>query len=239
MNTSFLEKLKSKIPAHIKPEFGSYEELRAFHKKSELNEEYFLRQKADWLVRNSGMSDKFKSCSFESFVVSNEGQSKALAYSKRYEETFSEQLKTGKGFMFVGNAGTGKNHLASSIANNLIAKKYSVLIITISDLIKMVRDSWSKNTALSETQVMSNLASVDLLIIDEVGLQRGTDDEKLHLTKIIDKRLYSFKPTSIISNCTNSEEIKEYIGFRAYDRLKEGSLFALEFNWDSHRGSAK
>lgn len=239
MSLSLLQRMKTKVPAHISTQTVSYEDVMQWRKDAEeQNKIDFKRHSTQWLINHSGMSDRFKSCSFDNYIVDNEAQVKTLAYSKRYADTFAEQFKSGKGFMFVGNPGTGKNHLASAIANQLFASNHSVLIVTVSDLIKMIRDTWAKGSPVTESQIMDKLANVDLLIIDEIGLQKGSEDEQLHLTKIIDKRLYSFKPTSIISNCANSDDIKKYIGFRAFDRLKEGNLFVSVFDWESYRGKA-
>jgi DNA replication protein DnaC len=239
MNLSLLQRMKAKVPEHISKQAASYEDVLQWRKDAEAQQKIDFKRKATlWLINHSGMSERFKSCSFENYVVGNEDQGKALAYAKRYADTFTEQLKLGKGFMFVGNPGTGKNHLASAIANQLFTSNHSVLIVTVSDLIKMIRDTWSKSSQVTEQQIMNKLTKVDLLIIDEIGLQKGSEDEQLHLTKIIDKRLYSFKPTSIISNCANSSDIKKYIGFRTYDRLKEGNLFGVVFDWESYRGKA-
>ncbi|MDK2594409.1 ATP-binding protein [Pseudoalteromonas obscura] len=238
MNNALI-RLQQRMPSHIKPDakIQSYEDLLALRRADEKKQlEHFSQQRRDWVVRNSGMSDRFKNCTFDNYVAETDCQKKAVHYAQRYADTFQGRLTDGKGFMFIGEPGTGKNHLASAIANHIGRNFKTTLILTVSDLVGLIRQSWSKDNDLTESQVINQITSVDLLVIDEVGLQKGSEDEHLQLTKIIDKRLYSFKPTSIISNCKSVEEIKHYIGFRAYDRLKEGVLFTMHFNWDSYRG---
>ncbi len=75
---------------------------------------------------------------------------------------------------------------------------------------------------------------MDLLIIDEVGSQFGSDTEKLFIFEIIDGRYQEMKPTILISNL-DINGIKESIGERCVDRLREGGGSMIAFNWESSR----
>ena len=81
------------------------------------------------------------------------------------------------------------------------------------------------------------LCSPDLLILDEVGVQFGSDAEKLILFEIINTRYQDMKPTILISNLT-LVELGKYIGERVVDRMREGGGAILSFDWDSYRGAA-
>lgn len=74
----------------------------------------------------------------------------------------------------------------------------------------------------------------DLLIIDEVGVQFGSDAEKLILFEVINTRYESMKPTILISNLALNK-LAGFIGERVIDRMKDGGGCTLAFTWDSYR----
>ena len=75
----------------------------------------------------------------------------------------------------------------------------------------------------------------DLLVIDEVGVQFGTDTEKMILFEILNERYENLKPTILISNLS-IESLKKFTGDRVIDRMKENKGKVLIFNWNSARG---
>jgi DNA replication protein DnaC len=98
----------------------------------------------------------------------------------------------------------------------------------------MVRNTWRKDSEKTETQVLQMLASIDLLVMDEIGVQYGTDAEQVTLFDIIDKRYRDMMPTILLTNL-NAKLMREFLGDRSYDRLREGGLW-VPFDWESHRG---
>lgn len=74
----------------------------------------------------------------------------------------------------------------------------------------------------------------DLLVIDEIGVQFGTETEKMILFDILNARYEQVKPSILISNLA-IEELKTYIGERVLDRMWEGGGSILAFTWDSYR----
>lgn len=75
----------------------------------------------------------------------------------------------------------------------------------------------------------------DLLILDEVGVQHGSDTEKLILFEIINGRYEAARPTIVISNL-DAAGLEQFLGERAFDRLREGGGRLVVFDWESHRG---
>jgi DNA replication protein DnaC len=75
-------------------------------------------------------------------------------------------------------------------------------------------------------------------VLDEVGVQYGTDAEKQIAFEIINTRYENLRPTIIISNL-NAAELTTFIGERVMDRLKENGGRLLVFDWPSHRGTVR
>lgn len=85
--------------------------------------------------------------------------------------------------------------------------------------------------------MLEHYASLDLLIIDEVGVQFGSPSELAILQEVINTRYESMLPTILISNLT-LDQMKESIGERIVDRVTDGGRNRLTFGWESFRGHA-
>jgi DNA replication protein DnaC len=102
------------------------------------------------------------------------------------------------------------------------------------DAVRMIRNTWRRDSPRTETEVLDMLASVHLLVLDEVGVQYGTDAEQVSLFDIIDKRYRDMMPTILLTN-QNKAGMKAFLGDRSFDRLREGGQW-VTFDWESHRG---
>jgi len=108
---------------------------------------------------------------------------------------------------------------ASAIINELDKKLLTGSIRTISQISMQMDKARDFSTALQATDVLKSLISVDVLVIDEVGMQTGNQTEFLLLDEIMDGRYGEMKPTIIISNL-NGKMVGDLMGDRAVSRLK-------------------
>lgn len=183
----------------------------------------------------AGIPLRFKAKDFASYVAGNDKQEKALAVAMEFAQNFGDHLKKGTVAVFSGLPGTGKSHLAIAIAQTVM-KDGTALYTSAIDAVRMVRDTWRKGSERTETQVLQLLATVDLLVLDEIGVQYGTEAEQVTLFDIIDKRYRDMMPTILLTNL-NKSGVKAFLGDRSFDRLREGGIW-VTFDWDSHRGNA-
>lgn len=224
-------------PEHIQPDPPEVhrQKIRELQRRDEVIKSNEHRSRLNnALFGKSGLNAHFLSCSFENYQVERADQRKALEVAKRFVEKFVELSAVGKGFLFIGTPGTGKNHLAAAIANALMARHHSVVLLSVMDLFSRVRESYN-DRSLTEERLIAEFMRPELLIIDEIGLQRGSVDEMLWLTRIIDKRLYGHKSTGFITNL-DTAELQKVLGERAYERLLDAATVAVTFNWPSYRG---
>jgi DNA replication protein DnaC len=115
----------------------------------------------------------------------------------------------------------------------VIAKK-TCRMIRVIDLVRKIKETWSRGSDISEQQIIDQFASVDLLVLDEVGIQFGTDTEKLFMFDVIDLRYQRNLPTVLISNLA-VEDIANAVGSRVVDRLRENGGKYIAMKWDSKR----
>ena len=161
-------------------------------------------------------------------------QVKILKYCTDYAENFSDRKKTGLSFLMLGLPGTGKTHLSIGIAFEVMKNGHSSVFTTASRMLRAIKDTYHKGSEFSEMQVLATYETCDLLIIDEIGVQTGSDYEKNIIFDVINSRYENVRPTIILSNLS-IDECKLYLGERVFDRMREGGGKAFLLDWPSFR----
>lgn len=150
---------------------------------------------------------------------------KAFKIAKRYAENFKAQSPS-LVFYSPGN-GTGKTHLAACIANNILhEKRQPVLFKKARDLMLDIRRTFSDRGELTEADILDKVLSVQLLVLDDVGVDPPS--RWIHGTywTVFDRRLEWQLPVVITTNkpfeaAAGEETLADRIGAGAASRLVE------------------
>ena len=186
----------------------------------------------------TGIQPRFRGCTFENYRLTegNPEEAKALVACRGYAEQFDVNLREGRGLLLVGNLGTGKTHLASAIVQHVVREHDAwAVITTAAEICRVIRGSYGKGAGYTETDALDELASTDLLVIDEIGVQSGSDFAPGVMNDVIDRRYQRMRPTILISN-RPAAELSQFIGDRALDRMRQGGK-AIGFSWQSARAA--
>lgn len=186
------------------------------------------------LLGHSGIPKRFRERTFANFRAETEGQKRALQVSKAYAERFEDRMAHGGGLVFCGKPGTGKTHLACAIANHVIRTGRSAVFAAVIQAVRSVKETYRKDSETTERQAINALIAPDLLILDEIGVQFGSDTEKMIMFEILNGRYEEMRPTIVLSNLVQSE-LGDYLGARVIDRLQEGGGVVVAFDWESYR----
>ncbi|MNF71161.1 DNA replication protein DnaC [compost metagenome] len=199
------------------------------------------RRALNQLLVGSGITPRFRDSTLDTFVTDSDDPelakalSKARAKCQAYAERFPEHYKAGRAALLVGNIGTGKTHLASAIVQHVIREHGARAAITsAAEIIRVAKGVMRKGAQYTDRDVIEELADFDLLVIDEVGAQTGTEFERGLLHEVIDRRYQMVRPTVLVSNLT-IEQLAAFIGERALDRLRQGGGVQVGFTWGSVR----
>ena len=180
-------------------------------------------------LENMGIRKRFYATTFDTFELGGKAEKQVLEACRGYVARQEEVLKTGENLFLIGRPGTGKNHLAVSIIREWTGERK---ILKLAEMIRDIRQAYSAHT--NEQSDIERYASMDLLALNEVGIQFGTDAERNLLFEVLDLRYENMLPTLLVSNL-NVQGIKEFVGGRVIDRLLENGT-VLEFTWESYRG---
>lgn len=195
-----------------------------------------LRAKTERMLETTMLPSRFTDRTLASFKAESDGQKRAHHIAAEFAQNFESVLRRGGSLIFSGPPGTGKSHLAAAIMLAILPKHVG-LYVTMMDLIRMLRSTWRKDSEKSEADVLMNLAAVPLLVIDEVGVQYGTDAERTLFFDVMDRRYRNRMPTILLTN-QGMDEFKTTVGERVYDRLTEVARW-VPFDWKSYRTTAR
>jgi DNA replication protein DnaC len=108
---------------------------------------------------------------------------------------------------------------------------------TVGAVLQAIRATYDRTSEQSESQILSSLVSPSLLILDEIGVskEKPSDFELTTLFAIINGRYEEQRPTVIVSNL-DAKALPAAIGERCADRLREGGVIVIPFEWESQRG---
>ena len=121
-----------------------------------------------------------------------------------YVKSFGKFQDLGKGIYFYSaTKGSGKTRLAVSLGNVLLRNlKQQVKFITSSDLLKEIKNTYNKDSKYTESQLVDSINKVNILIIDDIGVERPTNWVNEMLFSILDNRMKYNKVTIFTSNCS-------------------------------------
>lgn len=185
-------------------------------------------------IGDSGIPERFHNRTLNTFKAENDGQRYALDFASRFADSFERGAKTGRGAIFIGMIGTGKTHLAVGVGMRLMKQGRPVLFTTVMRAIRRIKDTWARGADESESQAVAALVFPDLLILDEVGIQFGSETEKNLLFDVLNERYERRKSTLLLSNLP-LDEVRAYLGERVFDRMREDGGEVVPFGWESQR----
>jgi DNA replication protein DnaC len=189
----------------------------------------------EYAVGVGGIPARMSGKKLESFVADSDGKALVLRKATTFVEGAKDLCAVGSSLIMCGGVGTGKTHLACAISHECALRHgLKSMYRTTYDLVLEIKESWGRGSERKESQVYRDFLEPDILILDEVGVQFGSDSESIILFHVINKRYNSEKSTIVISNL-NIDGVKEYLGDRVVDRLRECGGQQLPFKWDSAR----
>lgn len=191
-----------------------------------------VRQRIEHLFRISGIPMSFADKGLSDYKADNEQREKAWNMAKRFAE--NNPANPLRSLIFTGTTGTGKTHLAVGIIKTLINQGLHCKYTTLYDLLAGVKETYSKDNPRTEEEVIQDYIRPALIVIDEVGLSDLSKADDNILYRVVNGRYVEGKGTVIVSNVA-IEKLKENLGERIIDRLRDGGGTLIDIKCESFR----
>jgi DNA replication protein DnaC len=164
----------------------------------------YLERLNQTLLEQANIPRRYKNCTLNNFEVHNDSHQKALKIAKKFVEDYPVQ---DIGLLFIGPCGVGKTHLAVSIIQELIfKKKVPCSFYDFRDLIRDIQNTYTPDSPLTESEVLSPVLQKEVLVLDELGAKRTTAWVEETIFYIINHRYNNKKLTIFTSNYLDLEE---------------------------------
>lgn len=194
------------------------------------------REYLERLLNQTAIPQLFLDRDFDNWRVTNDGQLHAVKVAMEYVKSFDSYHATGSSLVFSGAKGTGKSHLAAAILKGILPRHVGVYM-TFMGMIRLIRETWRADSKRTESQVIAELGTLPLLVLDEIGVQYGTEAEHTLLFEVMDRRYRDQKPSILLTN-QDKDGFKRFVGDRVYDRMTETARW-VTFDWASYRTQAR
>jgi len=138
---------------------------------------------------------------------------------------------------FTGNTGTGKTRAMYALMKKCYAAGCLSKIVEFMQVCSDIRETYNTDSKTSENKIIKSLAELDVLFVDDLGLQSGISDfAYLTFYRIINARIMQGLTTVISSNKT-PEQIGAMFDKRIASRLNEFRV--IEFSGEDFRAKAR
>jgi DNA replication protein DnaC len=184
------------------------------------------------MMEDARIPERYEKCDLDKFEDYNDSLVEALRKARIFIEKFP---LVDKGLLLVGNPGLGKTHIAVAILKEVIRRSNARgLYWATAKLLRRIRDTYNPVVKATELDVIRPVIEAELLVLDDLGVERLTDwvDETMNL--IVNTRYNEKLPTIFTTNIplsvtakSHAETLVERIGIRVYSRLQEMCHFVV------------
>ena len=172
------------------------------------------REEVERLKRKGFTDPAMREWRFEN----DNGKCPQMGYAREYVECWELMKAENHGLILWGSVGTGKSYFAGCIANALMEREVSVCMTNFAAILNDLAASFK-----DRNEYISRLCSFPLLILDDFGMERGTEYGLEQVYNVVDSRYRSGKPLIVTTNLTLEElqNPEDTAHARIYDRLTE------------------
>jgi DNA replication protein DnaC len=182
--------------------------------------------------------DRYRGCRLETFEVTTAYQKRVLAMVTEYGQNLTERRLERQGLVLFGPVGTGKDHLAYSLALTAAMQGMTVKWINGQSWFGRVRDAM--DTSESEESIISEIERPDLAVISDPLPPIGdlTQHQATMFYRAIEARYCRGKITITTVNVADDAEADRRMGAATWDRLCHGA-WKIHCAWPSYRKPAR
>lgn len=172
------------------------------------------RQAVDDLKRRG-----FTDLAMRGWTFANDnGKCPQMKHGHFYVENWPTMQEENIGYLLWGGVGTGKSYFAGCIANALMEQEVAVRMTNFALILNDLTASFE-----GRNEYIVRLCRAPLLILDDFGMERGTEYGLEQVYNVIDSRYRSRRPLIVTTNLSlqDLQHPQDTAHARIYDRLLE------------------
>lgn len=191
-------------------------------------------------IQSSGMGNVMGSQSFDNFDLewyraSGEDVYNRMAHNLKVARAYADNFGTKpQNLLLIGTTGTGKTHISSAIAREIISRGFDVLYETAQNIIEAFRNDQFYRSAKNPESEAEKYLTCELLIVDDLGAEFSNQFSVSALYNLINTRQNRGLSTIISTNLSAEELAGRYEG-RIYSRIIGCDYSVLIFRGKDHR----
>ena len=150
--------------------------------------------------------------------ANDNGKCPQMKHARFYVEHWDTMQEENIGYLLWGGVGTGKSYFAGCIANALMEQEVAVRMTNFALILNDLTASFE-----GRNEYIARLCRAPLLILDDFGMERGTEYGLEQVYNVIDSRYRSRRPLIVTTNLSlqDLQHPLDTAHARIYDRLLE------------------
>ena len=167
---------------------------RAKRREEEQREELDQRaRERERLLTQSGLPVRYHGATFAAAVVTDTTRT-AFARVREFAD------RPAGGLLISGPVGTGKTYLAAAAVNHWLDQLRRVTFGGVVQLLGRIRNSYGDSSRETEWEIIDQLTSVPVLVLDDLGKEKVTEWVEQTLYQVVDTRYREERPVVITTN---------------------------------------
>ena len=123
-----------------------------------------------------------------------------LRQVRTFVRSIDDQLEAGRGLWFDGPVGTGKTSLAVLVAKAAKEAGRSYAVYPVPRLLAEIKRTYDRDSSDSYLSVFRRLCSVDVLVLDDLGVEKQTEWVLEQLYSIVNERWQDRRSIVVTTN---------------------------------------
>ena len=150
--------------------------------------------------------------------ANDNGKCPQMKHARFYVEHWDTMQEENIGYLLWGGVGTGKSYFAGCIANALMEQEVAVRMTNFALILNDLTASFE-----GRNEYITRFCRAPLLILDDFGMERGTEYSLEQVYNAIDSRYRSHRPLIVTTNLSlkDLQHPQDTARARIYDRLLE------------------
>ena len=135
-----------------------------------------------------------------------------------YAQNLEEHLFSGWRLLLTGPVGSGKTHVGLALGVLALGLGFTAYATTLGEMLLAIRAGYQAEARRSELEMLESACAADLLILDDLGVEKPSDWARERLAHVIN-RWYADNLATVVTTNLGLDELEERWDQRVMSRL--------------------